>query len=67
MKQSYSKEQHTIASENQLPLVCIGFNGKYRKKPCGEMMFWGPASEAELKQVQALALKLCKSSGKAKR
>lgn len=61
MKQSYDKAQHEIAKRKKLPLICIGYNGRYMKKPQPEAMFWGPANEAMLKDIQALFLKICKS------
>ena len=61
MRQSYDKEQHAIAKENQQALIVIGWNGKYL--PASErrdaIMFDGPATPEMLAVIKNAFRKLC--------
>lgn len=67
MKQTYTKEQHEFASDNQQALVTIAWDGKHLPKPGGAAIFAGPVNAAELKQIQALFGKIAKRKASVKR
>jgi hypothetical protein len=60
MRQSYEKKQHEIAKAKNLPLITMGYDGRYLKKPQGQLFSYGPSDEKTLKELQALFLKHAK-------
>lgn len=61
MKQSYNADQHTKAKKDSLPLVTIGFNGKYLPpgNERGAAYFYGPVSKKMMDKVRKLFIEIC--------
>lgn len=59
-KQSYEKVQHEVAKSKQMPLITIGYDGRYMKKPQGAFFRYGPCDEATFKELQDVIIRLAK-------